>query len=100
MDYQWLHRDQQDCESVLHGRMPRLHNLIRKTPGLFCDQNLSVRYQDLSFCNQNRLGLVVKAFASRAEDPGFESHLRRDFSRSSYTSDLKIGTPVATLTAL
>ena len=29
---------------------------------------------------QNRLvGLVVKASASRAEDPGFESHLRRDF---------------------
>ena len=27
----------------------------------------------------------------------FESHLRRDFSGSSHTSDLKIGTPVATL---
>ena len=28
----------------------------------------------------NRLvGLVVKASASRAEDPGFESHLRRAF---------------------
>ena len=28
----------------------------------------------------NRLvGLVVKASASRAEGPGFESHLRRDF---------------------
>ena len=26
------------------------------------------------------VGLVVKASASRAEDPGFESHLRRDFS--------------------
>ena len=25
------------------------------------------------------VGLVVKASASRAEDPGFESHLRRDF---------------------
>ena len=24
------------------------------------------------------VGLVVKASASRAEDPGFESHLRRD----------------------
>ena len=42
-------------------------------------------------------GLVVKASASRAEGPGFESHLRRDFSGSSHTSDLKIGTPVATL---
>ena len=26
------------------------------------------------------VGLVVKATASRAEDPGFESRLRRDFS--------------------
>ena len=39
-------------------------------------------------------GLVVKASASRAEDPGFES---RDFSGSSHTSDAKIDTPVATL---
>ena len=39
-------------------------------------------------------GLVVKASASGAEDPGFESRLRRDFSGSSHTSDLKIGTPV------
>ena len=38
-----------------------------------------------------------KAPASRAEDPGFKSRLRRDFLRSSHTSDLKIGTPVATL---
>ena len=47
----------------------------------------------------NRLfGLVVKASASRAEGPGFESRLRRDFfSGSSHTSDLKIGTPVVTL---
>ena len=29
-------------------------------------------------------GLVVKASASRAEDPGFKSRLRRDFSGSSY----------------
>ena len=46
----------------------------------------------------NRLvGQVVKASASRAEDPEFESRLRRDFSWSSHTSDSKIGTPVATL---
>ena len=43
------------------------------------------------------VGLVVKASTSRVEDPGFESRLRRDFSGSSHTSDLKIGTPVATL---
>ena len=42
-------------------------------------------------------GLVVKASASGVEDPGFESRLRLEFSRSSHTSDLKIGTPVATL---
>ena len=42
-------------------------------------------------------GLVIKASASGAEDPGFKSRLRRDFSGSSHTSDLKIGTPVATL---
>ena len=41
--------------------------------------------------------LVVKASASGAEDPEFESRLRRDFSRSSHTSDIKIGTPVANL---
>ena len=47
---------------------------------------------------QDRLvGLVVKASASRADDPGFESRLRRDFFVSCHTSDLKIGTPVATL---
>ena len=40
---------------------------------------------------------MVKASASRAEDPGFESRLRRDFSGSSRTSDLIIGTPVAAL---
>ena len=42
-------------------------------------------------------GLVVKASASRAEDPGFESRLRRDFSGPIHTSDVNIGTPVATL---
>ena len=50
------------------------------------------------FIQQYRLvGLVVKASASRAEDPGFNSRLRRDFSGSSHTSDLNIGTSVATL---
>ena len=42
------------------------------------------------------VGLVVKASASRSEDLGFDSCLR-DFSGWSHTSDLKIGTPVATL---
>ena len=44
------------------------------------------------------VGLVVKVSASRAEDSGFESRLRRDiFVGSSQSSDLKNGTPVATL---
>ena len=38
---------------------------------------------------------MVKASASR--DHGFESRLRRDFPGSSHSSDLRIGTPVATL---
>ena len=47
--------------------------------------------------NYRLVGLVVKASALGAEGPGFESRLQRDFSRSSHTSDLKIGTPVANL---
>ena len=39
------------------------------------------------------VGPVVKASASREEDPGFKSG--SDFSRSSHTSDLNIGTPGA-----
>ena len=43
------------------------------------------------------IGLVVKVSPSRVEEPRFESRLRQDFSGSSHTWDLKIGTPVATL---
>ena len=51
-----------------------------------------------SLVTDRLVGLVVKASASRAEGPGFESRLRQGFfSGSSHTSDLKIGTPVATL---
>ena len=53
---------------------------------------------ELTSMYQDRvLGRVVKASASGAEGPEFESRLRRDFSGSSHTSDLKIGTPVVTL---
>ena len=48
-------------------------------------------------CCDRLIGLVVKASASRAEDPGFDSHLRRGFFGWSHTSDSKTGTPVATL---
>ena len=40
---------------------------------------------------------MVKGSVSRAEGPGFDSRLRQDFFRSRHTSDLKIGTLVATL---
>ena len=40
---------------------------------------------------------MAKVSALGAEDPGFESRLRQDFSGSHHTGDLKIGTPVATL---
>ena len=50
-----------------------------------------------STCEDRLVGLVVKASASGAEVPGFQSCLRRDFSGSSHTGDLKIGTLVATL---
>ena len=36
------------------------------------------------------IGVVVKAYVSGAEDPGFESRLQLDFSGSSHTSDLKL----------
>ena len=47
------------------------------------------------FCFDCLTSLVVKASTLGAEDPGFESRLQQDFSGSSHTSDLKIGTPVA-----
>ena len=40
---------------------------------------------------------MVKASVLRAEDLGFEFHLQWNFSRSSHASDLKTGTPMATL---
>ena len=43
------------------------------------------------------VGLVVKASTSRTEDLGFKSCLRQDFSGSSHTRGLIIGTPVATM---
>ena len=52
----------------------------------------------LRFLPTDRLvGLGDKASTSRVEDPGFESRLLEDFSGPSHTSDLRIGTPVATL---
>ena len=49
-----------------------------------------------AFCNR-LIGLVVEVFTLRVTDPGFDSCLCWDFSRSSHTSELKVGTWVATL---
>ena len=49
--------------------------------------------------SEHLFGLAVKACSLGAEDPGFESYLQQDFSGSSHTSDLKIGSPVASLPA-
>ena len=50
-----------------------------------------------SFLLDRLVGLVVKASGSGAEDPGFDSCLRRDFfPGSNHTSDLNNGTSVAT----
>ena len=50
-----------------------------------------------SSCQNRLFGLVVKASASRAEDPGLESRLRRNFFGVESYHRLKNGTPVATL---
>ena len=54
---------------------------------------------DARFLNAKRLvGLVVKASASRAEEPGFDSRLLRwDFSGWRHTSDLKSNALLATV---
>ena len=52
-------------------------------------------YSGLSLFRNCLIGLAVKASALRVADPGFYSHICQDFSRSSHTSDLNIGTPGA-----
>ena len=48
-------------------------------------------------CCDRLVSVVIKALASRAEDSRFEFRLQWNFSWSSHTSDLRIGTPVVTL---
>ena len=68
-----------------------------------CDERTETKSYTLTVCDgcflsaHRLVGLVVKVSALGAKDPGFESRWRRDFSGSSHTSDLKNGTPVATL---
>ena len=72
--------------------------LPTKTPCLSCqDHHIPSRKRDIRPLHR-LVGLVVKASASRAEDPGLDSRsCRGDIFGSSHTSDFKIGTPVATL---
>ena len=48
-------------------------------PSTFLTENLGHGRTLLYVFGDRPVGLVVKASASRAEDPGFESRLRRDF---------------------
>ena len=69
-----------------------MHNL-----GLPTAVHLSLS-RSRSTLSLNRLvGLVVKASASRAAVPGFDSRSSRDFSGSSHTTDCNTGNPVAIL---
>ena len=45
-----------------------------------CLPSIPNKYPYQSLAADRLVGLVVKASTSRAEDPGFQSRLRRDFS--------------------
>ena len=82
------------CEDFIE-QLVLLHSeVVPPVPHLTCrDTNISVMIIAL-YCfavTYHLVGLVVKASASRAEEPGFES-CDGIFSGSSLTSDLKIGT--------
>ena len=64
---------------VLHLPHEMLQWFFSRLPG----QYISTYVCDCLIC------LVVKASASRAEDRGFESHLRQDFSRVESYQQLK-----------
>ena len=55
-----------------------------------CTNGVITVSDDCRYWLSRLVGLVVEASASRAEDPGFESRFRRDFSGSSHSSDLTV----------
>ena len=78
-------------------RPPREQEIRRSLPAFAAHQE-NRRYGDRFLLFADRLaGIMVNVSTSRAEDTGFVSRLRRDFSGSSHTNDLKTGTPVAIL---
>ena len=74
----------------------KARQIVKADPSLKCTVRDAGTLSDQE-TNDRLAGQVVKASASRAKDPEFESYLRRDYTRSSHTSDLKIATPVANL---
>ena len=70
--------------------------------GVVSDVKATTIYLKITSCSilllfDRLVGLVVAASALTAVDPGFKSRIRWDLSGSSYTSDFKTGTPMATL---
>ena len=57
--------------------------LSPEMPSVFCHDGNHLKKQSVGAATlpskHHLVGLVVKASTSRAEDPGFESPLRRDF---------------------
>ena len=82
-----LHQVHTICEQALNRTQLMTRHASSKAP----TEVLLIHWKD------RLVGLVVKASASRVEDPRFESRLRQDFFGSSHSSDLKTDTPVATL---
>ena len=84
-----------------NGMIGSLMNSFARCPGYIASCNFSLAGRHIAQADtplRDRLvGLVVKASAWTAEDPGFDSCLRRDFSGSRHTSDIKIDTTVSTL---
>ena len=73
-------------------------NKINSSCGGWGFSDCSPKHVNVSSCLQPPRWPSGKASTSRVEGPGFESRLRQDFFVvESYTSDLNIGTPVATL---
>ena len=102
-----------DCENCrhltvvdLHDTGPWTHLSLWSCPLFSCFQVVNVLplflligvfFEGCFGSSYRPVGQVDKASTSRAEAPGFKSRLRRDFSGSSHTRDLNIGSPVATL---
>ena len=83
-----VYRNVKDVLVSLYFHMKQLGPYLLREPTLeaveemFLSEQCTRSWSLRPFVHSHRLvGLVVKASASRAEDPGFESRLRRDFSR-------------------